>query len=107
CTKASGCGNHLYPSFAGLPMQVWIGTSGYSYADWVDDFYPSKLRSDRMLPYYARVFPLVELNYTFYQPPTAAGLLHMAEQTPAGFQFLVKLPRSLSHEQDTRDLPGF
>jgi uncharacterized protein YecE (DUF72 family) len=34
-------------------------------------------------------------------------LERMAEQTPPGFQFLVKIPRSLSHEEDPKDLPGF
>ncbi len=88
-------------------MQVWIGTSGYSYAEWVGGFYPSGLRSDQMLSYYSRCFPLVELNYTFYRPPTAAGLVHLAQQTPPQFQFLVKLPRTISHEQSPRDLAGF
>ncbi len=60
-----------------------------------------------MLGYYCRHFPLVELNFTFYHPPTADMLLHMAEQTPARFQFLVKLPQSLSHEQSPRNLTSF
>ena len=88
-------------------MQIWIGTSGYSYADWVGPFYPPGIRPNRMLAYYCGHFPLVELNFTFYHPPTAAMLARIAEQTPAGFQFLVKLPRSLSHEESAQDLPGF
>jgi uncharacterized protein YecE (DUF72 family) len=60
-----------------------------------------------MLAYYSRHFPLVELNFTYYRIPTAAMLARLAEQTPAGFQFLVKLPRSLSHEEDKRELNGF
>src|SRR5437764_14380268 len=60
-----------------------------------------------MLAYYSRVFPLVELNFTFYRPPTADVLARLAAQTPAGFRFLVKIPRTLSHEQSPRDLPGF
>ena len=88
-------------------MQVWIGTSGYSYADWVGDFYPRGTRSENMLPYYARFFPLVELNFTFYRPPTPEMLLRLANKVPGSFQFLVKLPRSLSHEQRTDDLKTF
>jgi uncharacterized protein YecE (DUF72 family) len=60
-----------------------------------------------MLDYYCRQFPLVELNFTFYRPPTAGMLDRIAAQTPAGFQFLVKLPRTLSHDEDPKDLPGF
>ncbi len=88
-------------------MQVWIGTSGYSYPDWVGSFYPAGTRPQRMLAHYCRVFPLVELNFTYYRPPTADMLARLARQTPAKFQFLVKLPRSLSHEEHTRDLVGF
>jgi uncharacterized protein YecE (DUF72 family) len=88
-------------------MDVWIGTSGYSYPDWVGPFYPPGTRPGNMLAYYSRVFPLVELNFTFYRPPTADVLARLAGQTPPGFQFLVKIPRTLSHEQGPRDLPGF
>jgi len=88
-------------------MDIWIGTSGYSYPDWVGDFYPADLSAKRMLAYYATQFPLVELNFTFYRPPTADVLLRLADQTPAGFRFLVKLPRTVSHDQARTDLPGF
>lgn len=88
-------------------MQVWIGTSGYSYTDWVGDFYPEGTSSERMLPYYCTHFPLVELNFTFYRPPTRGMLLRLADRTPPGFQFLVKLPQTISHDQRPLDLPGF
>jgi uncharacterized protein YecE (DUF72 family) len=60
-----------------------------------------------MLAHYAHVFPLVELNFTFYRPPTREMLLRLADKAPAGFAFLVKLPRTLSHEQSPHDLAGF
>jgi uncharacterized protein YecE (DUF72 family) len=60
-----------------------------------------------MLAYYARHFPLVELNFTFYRPPTPEMLARLAEQVPSGFQFIVKLPRSISHEEKPTDLPLF
>jgi uncharacterized protein YecE (DUF72 family) len=88
-------------------MKVWVGTSGYSYADWVGPFYPPGLRPNQMLRHYAGHFPVVELNFTFYRLPTAAMLARLAEQTPAGFQFVAKLPRALSHEEDPRDLAPF
>jgi uncharacterized protein YecE (DUF72 family) len=88
-------------------MQVWTGTSGYSYSDWVGSFYPPGTRPGRMLSYYCRQFPLVELNFTFYRLPTANMLTRLAEQTPAEFQFLVKLPRTLSHDKDLTDLAAF
>jgi uncharacterized protein YecE (DUF72 family) len=88
-------------------MRVWIGTAGYSYPDWVGPFYPAGTRPARMLAYYARHFPAVELNFTFYRPPTAAALARLADQTPPGFQFVVKATGTLTHEQSEADLPGF
>jgi uncharacterized protein YecE (DUF72 family) len=88
-------------------MQVWVGTSGYSYPDWVGSFYPERTAPRRMLSYYCRRFPLVELNFTFYRLPTPSMLARLADQTPAGFQFLVKMPRSLSHDETSGDLEAF
>jgi uncharacterized protein YecE (DUF72 family) len=88
-------------------MDLWIGTSGYSYPDWVGTFYPPGTSSERMLPVYCRHFPLVELNFTFYRTPTPAMLTCLPDKAPPGFQFLVKVPRSISHEQSDQDLPGF
>jgi uncharacterized protein YecE (DUF72 family) len=88
-------------------MRAWIGTSGYSYLDWVGSFYPAGTRPNRMFDYYVREFPLVELNFTYYRPPTPGMLVRLAERAPKGFQYLVKLPRTLSHEESPRDLLGF
>src|SRR5437763_1374649 len=88
-------------------MNVWIGTAGYSNSAWVGPFYPPRTPTRRMLAHYSRHFPLVELNFTFYRCPTPAMLARLADQTPAGFQFTVKLPRSLSHEQSVRELGAF
>lgn len=88
-------------------MRVWLGTSGYSYPDWVGPFYPPGTRPGRMLAYYVGAFPLVELNFTFYRPPTPTMLARLTDQVPDGFQFLVKLPRTLSHERSPDDLAGF
>lgn len=88
-------------------MDIWVGTSGYAYSDWVGDFYPPGTRSSAMLSWYARRFPLVELNYTFYRMPGATELVKLSRRTPAGFQFIVKLHQSLSHERSLAEAPGF
>src|SRR5262245_52286360 len=88
-------------------MQVWIGTSGFSYLDWVGDFYPPGTKPEGMLRHYCHHFPLVELNFTFYRPPTRGMLLRLANKTPEEFSFLVKLPQTISHDKSALDLPGF
>ncbi|HEY1380176.1 MAG TPA: DUF72 domain-containing protein [Gemmataceae bacterium] len=88
-------------------MNVWIGTAGYSYPHWVGRFYPPRTPARRLLTHYARHFPLVELNFTFYRTPTAESLVRLADRTPAGFQFAVKLPKSLTHDRRPEELGQF
>lgn len=42
-------------------MQIVTGTSGWSYAQWEEAFYPKTYKDDK-LAYYARHFDAVELN---------------------------------------------
>ncbi len=81
--------------------EILVGTSGYSYQEWVDSgFYPPATRSADMLPAYADLFSIVELNYTWYQMARAEALGRMAAKAPAHFQFAAKLTRTLTHERD-------
>jgi uncharacterized protein YecE (DUF72 family) len=81
--------------------RVRVGTSGYSYAEWTDaGFYPPGTKSGGMLPFYARTFSILELNYTWYQIPKAQAVERMRRQAPADFHFTAKLTRSLTHEID-------
>ena len=88
-------------------MRYWVGTSGYSYPDWVGPFYPPGTRGPKMLSFYSSVFPVVELNFTYYRLPTPEMLARLAEQTPPGFQFLVKIPQTISHQESPTDIPAF
>ena len=90
-----------------MSLEVWVGTSGYVYPDWVGEFYPPGTSSRRMLGHYAERFPLVELNYTFYRPPTPQQLEGLARRSPDGFQFIVKLHQSLSHDHDLTGAASF
>jgi len=84
-----------------MPCRLWIGTSGYSYAEWTDaGFYPPGTKSGSMLPFYAQSFPVTELNFTWYQMPKAHSLERMHRQAPPGFRFAAKLTRTLTHEID-------
>ena len=88
-------------------MRLYVGTAGYSYPAWVGGFYPPGTRSDGMLAYYARHFPAVEINSSFYRPPTVAQVEKMGRKVPAGFAFALKVPRSASHDYDDAELPAF
>jgi uncharacterized protein YecE (DUF72 family) len=88
-------------------MRVWIGTSGYSYPDWVGSLYPPGTSQARMLSAYGQIFPLVELNFTYYRVPTPEMLARQVEKAPAGFQFLVKVPGTVSHQEKVDDIGQF
>ncbi|MXX78078.1 MAG: DUF72 domain-containing protein, partial [Gemmatimonadales bacterium] len=55
-------------------MQVWIGTSGYSYPAWKGSFYPEDLPNKEMLSFYGRRLQAVEINNTFYRMPRESVL---------------------------------
>jgi uncharacterized protein YecE (DUF72 family) len=84
----------------GMPIdrnRVLIGTSGYSYQDWVGPFYPEGLPKREFLNHYAGEFPVVELNFSYYTQPSASTLERMIEKTPADFRFAIKAHQSLTH----------
>ena len=63
-------------------MRLHVGTSGYSYKEWVGSFYPAKHPANQMLHYYGERFDTVEINNTFYRMPTAAMLARWAGEVP-------------------------
>ncbi|MGB9887822.1 MAG: DUF72 domain-containing protein [Moorellales bacterium] len=78
---------------------IRIGTSGYSYKDWIGTFFPASCPSEAMLAYYAREFSFVEINFSYYRLPTARALGAMIRKVPAHFLFAVKAYRTLTHER--------
>ncbi len=84
-----------------------VGTSGYSFADWLGPFYPPGTRQKDMFSLYADCFQAVELNFTFYRIEAAATLAKLARNSPDDFQFWVKANRKITHEQDPHAAPAF
>jgi uncharacterized protein YecE (DUF72 family) len=78
-------------------MKVLAGTSGYAFKEWKGSFYPSDLKSDGMLGYYAGKFPAVEINNTFYRMPKAQVIEDWAAQTPDAFTFTLKASQRITH----------
>ena len=78
--------------------EVFIGTSGYSYTDWVGPFYPKGTDRRDFLSYYATRFPLVELNYSYYRQPSPELSEQMVDRTSERFSFTIKGHGSLTHE---------
>ncbi|MBU0984477.1 MAG: DUF72 domain-containing protein [candidate division Zixibacteria bacterium] len=84
-----------------VPDNIKIGTAGFSYKDWLGNFYPQFCPQADFLRYYASRFSTVELDSTFYRIPTEATIAKWAASTPDGFRFSAKFPRTVTHEGDT------
>ena len=87
-------------------MQLLIGCSGWSYSDsferggWIKVFYPDA--QTKKLPYYAQFFNTAEMDSTFYEKfymyMTKDTFTAMNRATPANFQFFVKVPKTVTHD---------
>jgi len=77
--------------------QLHIGTSGWSYRDWKDAFYPENLKSTDWLSYYAERYDCVEINSSFYHMPRENTVKNWAAKVPDGFKFCPKISKYLTH----------
>ncbi len=85
----------------GLVAPVLIGDAevrvGISSWNSLPGFYPARTRADDKLPWYARHFPIVEVNTSYYRPVPASTYEKWIALTPDGFLFDVKAFRDLTH----------
>ncbi len=76
---------------------IRIGTSGFSYPDWVGPFYPSGTRQSAMLPWYAGHFDALEINFTYYRLPAPGQLEAMSARCAGRVIFAVKAWQGMTH----------
>jgi uncharacterized protein YecE (DUF72 family) len=79
--------------------EIAIGTSGWSYDDWVGPFYPAGTTQSEYLPCYAERFDIVEVDSTYYRPPSGDMVRKWAARTPANFRFALKVPSEITHRK--------
>jgi uncharacterized protein YecE (DUF72 family) len=77
-------------------MSLILGTSGWSYNEWVGPFYEKKTG---MFSHYAQVFQTSEINSTFYRYPTEGMVQGLRRNAPPGFLFAAKLPQLITHDK--------
>ena len=85
-----------------MSAEILVGT-----CNWADhtDFYPAELERGRhqrdKLTFYARYFPIVEIDTSFYGIPRPEVVDGWVARTPPGFRFNIKAYRSLTrHERE-------
>lgn len=79
---------------------IYVGTSGYSYADWVGTFYPPSTRERDMLKLYAERFRAAELNFTYYRQPSARTIESIVRKLPHDFRLFAKANQETTHKRD-------
>ena len=79
---------------------LYLGTSGWSYADWEGTVYPEALPSASRLAEYVKRFATVEIDSTFYGTPRRSTVEKWREIVPEGFLFAAKFPQEVTHERN-------
>jgi len=83
---------------------IRVGPAGWSYQDWEGIVYPLKKGSKfDPLVYLADSFETIELNNTFYRPPTPSMSKSWVRRVQANprFKFTAKLYRNFTHERQS------
>ena len=74
-----------------------MGTSGWSYPEWVGVFYPTSTESK--LKHYTQVFPTAEIDSTFYAFPQSGTVMGWNKFSPKDFTFCAKVPQTVTHDK--------
>jgi uncharacterized protein YecE (DUF72 family) len=78
--------------------EILIGTSGYSYHEWVGPVYPEGTKTKDYLACYSGMFPTVELNFSYHAMPKAQNLAKMLADGGDKLTFSIKAHKTLTHE---------
>ncbi|HEY4657702.1 MAG TPA: DUF72 domain-containing protein, partial [Candidatus Bathyarchaeia archaeon] len=76
---------------------MFVGISGFSYAGWKGKFYPKEMKNEDFLAYYSQRLNSVEINSSFYAPPSAAMVKSWSSKTSESFRFAFKAPKQITH----------
>jgi uncharacterized protein YecE (DUF72 family) len=81
--------------------EILIGTSGFSFDDWVGEVYPAGIKKQDMLPYYEQRlgFRALEVNFTYYALPSVKTMESFCRRTSQDFAFVVKAFKGMTHER--------
>lgn len=98
-TPYNGCLSVQQGPRASRVVPILVGTSGWSYDDWVGPVYRGIAPADR-LAWYSERFPAVEVDMTYYrdpEPSVVEGWVRKVAERK-GFELSVKAPQRVTHE---------
>jgi uncharacterized protein YecE (DUF72 family) len=79
-------------------MNFRLGCAIWAYKGWLGDVFPLGSTPSKFLQLYSQRFNTVECNATFYSVPSTDTVARWKQETPEGFEFCPKLPRSITHQ---------
>jgi uncharacterized protein YecE (DUF72 family) len=93
--------NFFHPKPETENRKLFVGPAGWDYPDWRGLVYPPSVRGTDRLAFLATLFPVVEINVTFYRPiaPRDAERWLAAVAAAPKFRFTAKLWQLFTHER--------
>jgi len=82
-----------------IANRFFVGTSGFSYADWVGHFYPPGMKKGDWVQYYSLRFNALEINYTYYRLPSRRTMQSLVDKCEGRVRFAVKLTEVFTHSR--------
>lgn len=79
---------------------LYLGTSGWSYADWEGSVYLPGTAPAARLAEYVKHFTTVEIDSTFYGTPRVTTVERWRNAAPRGFLYAAKFPQEVTHERN-------
>jgi len=86
---------------------LYLGTSGWYYDDWIDNFYPKDMKKTEWLEYYSQKFNTVEVNASFYRLPFKNMVKGWKNKTPDDFTLTFKGSRVITHNQKLNNVEEY
>jgi uncharacterized protein YecE (DUF72 family) len=84
-------------------MRLHVGCAMWTHSPWQGRYLPASLPPQERLRAYATWCNAVEGNTTFYASPAVGTVTSWAGQTAPGFRFVLKLPKTITHERRLAD----
>lgn len=85
-------------------MDIYIGTSGFSYGSWKGTFYPHDLSTKKWFEYYSQHYNTVEINSSFYRSLRAQTYDNWFKNSPDDFIFAIKAHRYITQLKKLKDI---
>ena len=80
-----------------MTNKLHIGTMGWSYNFWANNFYPPNTKPENFLQEYSKHFNTLEVNSSFYRVPSTSTIKNWDDQTKSNFLFSIKAPQKITH----------